>query len=155
MLRHERRLALVAQKAGRHRHCPAGIQHVDHRLAVVRRNLDGRVRPAGGRSADEQRQLETLALHLAGHMHHLVERRRDQAAEADHVRLLRLGAFEDLFAWDHHAHVDDFIVVAGEDDADDVLANVVNVALDRREHDFSLRLDHLASRSHGCLSRLP
>ena len=136
MLRHERRLALVAQKAGRHGHRAAGIEHVDHRLAVVRRNLDGRVRPAGGCSADEQRQLETLALHLAGHVHHLVERRRDQAAEADHVRLLRLGAFEDLFAGDHHPHVDDLVVIAGEHDADDVLADVVNVAFDGGEHDL-------------------
>ena len=148
MLRHELWLALVAQKAGGHRHRAAGIQHMDHRLAVVRRNLDGRVRAAGGRSADEQRQLEALPLHLAGHMHHFVERRRDQAAEPDDVGLFCLGALENLFARDHHAHVDDLVVVAGEHHADDVLADVVNVAFDRGEHDLSLRLDHLASRSH-------
>ena len=80
-------------------------------------------------------------------MHHLVERRRNQTAQADHVRLFRLGAFEDLFARDHHAHVDHFVVVAGEHDADDVLADVVNVALHRGEHDLSLRLDLLPGGS--------
>ena len=45
-------LALVAQQAGGHRHGAAGVEHVHHRLAVVRRDLDRRVRPAGGRAAD-------------------------------------------------------------------------------------------------------
>ena len=83
MLRDERGLAVLAEQAGGHRHGAAGVEHVDDGLAVVRRDLDGGVRAAGGRAADEQRQLEALALHLAGHVHHLVERRRDEAAEAD------------------------------------------------------------------------
>ena len=91
MLRDELCLAVVAEQAGGDRHGAAGVEHVDHRLAVVRRNLDGGVRAAGGGSADEQRQLEVLALHLPGHVHHLVERRRDEAAEADEVGLLRLA----------------------------------------------------------------
>ena len=144
MLRDEGGFAVVAEQAGGHRHGAAGVEHVDDRLAVVRRDLDGGVRAAGGGSADEQRQLEALALHLAGDVHHLVERRRDQAAEADHVGLLGLGALENFFAGDHHAQVDDVVVVAGEHDADDVLADVVNVAFDGGEHDLSLRLDDLA-----------
>ena len=43
MLRDERRLAVVAEKAGRHGHGAAGVEHVDDGLAVVRRDLDGRV----------------------------------------------------------------------------------------------------------------
>ena len=151
MLGHERRLAVVTEEAGGHGHRPAGIQHMDHWLTIVRRNLDGRVRPAGGCAADEQRQPETLPLHLAGHMDHLVKGGRDEAAEADDVRLLRRGAFENPFAGDHHPHVDDLVVVAGQNDADDVLANVVHVALDGCEHDLSLRLDHLAGRSQRSL----
>ena len=80
-------------------------------------------------------------------MHHLVERRSDQATESDHVGLFRLGAFEDLFAGNHYAHVDHLVVVAGEDDPDDVFANVVNVALDGRQYDFSLSFDHFPRRS--------
>src|ERR1035438_5811988 len=136
MLRHERWLALVAQKTGGDGHRPAGIQYVDHWLAVMRRNLNRRMRPARGRPANEQRQLEALTFHLTGHMYHLVERRSDQPAESDHVRLFRLGAFENLFARDHHTHVDHLVVIAGEDDPDDVLANIVNVALDRKSTPF-------------------
>ncbi len=121
---------------------------MDDWLAVVRRDFDGGVTAACGCSADEQRQLETLALHLARHVHHLIERRRDQAAEANHIYLVRLGAFENLFAGDHHPHVDHLVVVAGEDDADDVLADVVNITLHGCEQDFSLGLHHFASRSH-------
>ena len=43
------------------------------------------------------------------------------------------------------------IVVAGKNDADDILADVVNVTLHRCEQDFSLRLDHMAGGSHGRL----
>src|SRR5579862_3220538 len=117
-------------------------------LTVVGRNLDRGVRAACGCPADEQRQFEALTLHLAGDMYHLIERWSDQAAEADHVGLFGLGAFENFFTWDHHAHVDHFIVIACENDADDVLADIVNVTFDRGEHDFSLCLDHLAGGSH-------
>ena len=43
MLRHERWLAVVAQQAGGDGHGAAGVEHVDHGLAVVRRDLDGGV----------------------------------------------------------------------------------------------------------------
>ncbi len=59
-----------------------------------------------------------------------------------------LRALEDLLARDHHAHVDHLVVVAGQHDADDVLADVVHVALHRGEHDLALRLDYLPGRGH-------
>src|ERR1700722_570381 len=108
---------------------------------------------AGGCTPDEQRQLETLTLHFAGYMHHLVQRRCDQSTQANQVRLFRLGTFQDLFARDHDPQVDDLIVVAGEHHANDVLADVVNVAFDRCQHDFSLCLDHFAGRRHRYLLR--
>ena len=151
MLFHERGLAVLAQQAGRHRHRAACIQHVNHGLTVMRRNLHGRVSAACRRPADQQRQLEPLPLHLLGHMHHLVERRRNQPAQPDHVRLLRLGALEDLLARDHHSHVDHLVVVACQHHAHNILANVVNVSLHRRQHDLSLRLHFLAGSDHRLL----
>ena len=155
MLGDEVCLAVVAEQAGGDGHGAAGVEHVDDGLAVVRRDLDGGVGAAGGCSADEQRQLEALALHLLGDVHHLVERRRDEAAEADHVGLLGLGALEDLLAGDHDAEVDDVVVVAGEHDADDVLADVVDVALDGGEDDLALGLDDLAGGLHARPFRPP
>ena len=146
MLRDEGLLAVFAEKAGGDGHGAAGVENVDDGLAVVRRDFDGGVGAAGGGSADEQGQLETLALHLAGDVDHLIERGRDEAAEADEVGLLGFGAFEDFFAGDHDAHVDDVVVVAGEHDADDVLADVVDVAFDGGEDDFALRFDDLRRR---------
>ena len=73
-----------------------------------------------------------------GDVDHLVQRRRDQARQADHVHALFAGGCPDLLARHHHAQVDDLVVVAAEDDADDVLADVVDVALDRG-HERSCR----------------
>src|SRR4029077_3578245 len=126
------------QKAGGYRNGAAGIQHVDHWLAVVWRDLDRGMRAARRPAPQQQRQLETVTLHLARHMHHLIKRRSDQPTEADHVRLFRLGAFEDLFAGDHHPQVDYLIVIAREHNADDILSNIVHVAFDRSEDDFAL-----------------
>ena len=91
--------------------------------------------------------LEAFALHRAGDVHHLVERRRDQAREADHVDLALARLLEDLFAGDHHAQVDDLVVVAGQHDADDVLADVVDVALDGGHQDPAARLVLVRLRS--------
>jgi hypothetical protein len=104
------------------------------------------VRTARGRAADEQRDREPLPLHLARHVGHLVERGRDEAREPDHVGRDLLRLLEDLLARDHDAHVDDLVVVAREHDADDVLADVVHVALHRREHDLALRFLQLSAR---------
>ena len=51
-----------------------------------------------------------------------------------------LARLEDFLARDHDAEVDDLVVVAGEHDADDVLADVVHVALHGGEEDLALRL---------------
>ena len=37
----------------------------------------------------------------------------------------------------HHAEIDDLEIIAAEHDADDVLADVVHVALDRRQQDLA------------------
>src|SRR5215472_663241 len=77
MLRLKGLALLVAEQARRHGHSAACITDVHDRLAVMRCNLDRGVRAAGSCSADEQRNFELLALHLARDVHHLVERRRD------------------------------------------------------------------------------
>jgi hypothetical protein len=40
-------------------------------------------------------------------MHHLVERRRDQAREADDVRILLARRLQNLVRRHHHAEIDD------------------------------------------------
>ena len=65
-----------------------GVEHVDGLTAVGGRDPDGGVLARGRRAADQERQLEPAPLHLLRHLHHLVERRRDQAGEPDRVRAL-------------------------------------------------------------------
>ena len=112
-----------------------GVEHVQRRAAVLRRDPNGRVLLRRRRAADQERQLDPASLHLLRDVHHLVERRRDQAREADDVAVLLERGVEDPVGRDHHAEVDDLVAVAAEDDADDVLADVVHVALDGGEHD--------------------
>ena len=45
---------------------------------------------------------------------------------------------QDLVLRHHHAQIDHLVVVAAEHHADDVLADVVDVALHRRHHDPAL-----------------
>ena len=82
--------------------------------------------------------VEAAPLHLVRGVDHLVERRRDQARQADDVGAELLARVEDPLGRHHHAEVVHLVVVAAEHDADDVLADVVHVALDRREHDRAL-----------------
>ena len=121
---------VLRQQAPGHAHGPGGVLHMDHGLRVVGLDLHRGVQLGGGRAADQQRDGEALALHLLGHVDHLVQRGGDEAGQADDVDLdlPRLG--EDLLGRDHDAHVDHVVVVALEHHADDVLADVVHVALD-------------------------
>ena len=77
-------------------------------------------------------------LHLAAHVDHLLERGRDEAGEADHVRLALARRLQDLVGGHHHPEVDHLVVVAAQHHAHDVLADVVDVALDRGHHDPAL-----------------
>src|ERR1700722_15195020 len=154
ILSHEGSLIFVTQKAGGHRHGAARIEHVDDRLAVVRSDLHGGVSASCRGSTDEQRQLKTLTLHFTCHVHHFIKRGGNKTAESDHVGLLRLGAFKNLFAGDHYPQVDYVVIVASEDHSDDILANVVNISLDRSEQDLALRLNDFARRNHRRLLSL-
>ena len=80
--------ALVAEQARDDVHGTRRVEHVDDGPAVLVRDLHRGVLRTGRRAADEQRHREPAPLHLARHEHHLVERRRDQSAEADDVHLL-------------------------------------------------------------------
>ena len=81
-----------------------------------------------------------MALHFFSDMGHLVERRCDEPAEADHIDLLLLRGGQDFFARNHDAEVNHFVIVATKHDANDVLSDVVHVAFDGGHKDASLRL---------------
>ncbi len=138
------------RRCGGHR--PGRVLDPHHGAVVLLVDLDRGVGARGGRTADEERDLEAQALHLRGEVDHLVQRRRDQAGQADDVGAVLLRRVEDLLGRDHHAEVDHLVVVALQDDADDVLADVVDVALDRRHDDRAVGV--LLGRERGVLGLL-
>ena len=85
----ERRPLLRVEQARHDVHHARRVEDVHRRPAVLRRDLHGRVLPARRGAADEERHLHPAPLHLAGHEHHLVERRRDEAAQARRSRPAR------------------------------------------------------------------
>ena len=97
------------------------------------------MRPAGRGTADHERDGESLTLHFLRNMDHLVERWRDEAGEADDVAIFFLRGGEDFFARNHHSHVDDFVIVAGQNDANDVFADIVDIAFHRGHENAALR----------------
>ena len=94
--------------------------------------------PARRRTADQQRQRHPSPAHFLRDEHHLVERRRDETAQAHEVGVLVDGGLQDLVGRHHHAEIDDLVAVAAEHDADDVLPDVVHVPFDRRQHNLAL-----------------
>ena len=65
--------------------------------------------------------------------------------------LFRRGGVQDRGRGHHHAEVDDLVVVAAEHHADDVLADVVHVALDGGEHHLAVAAGPRGGRRGGLL----
>src|SRR6202022_2272229 len=65
-------------------------------LGIIWMNLDRGMDPARRRAANQERQIETFALHLGGDKAHLVERWRDETRKADRVHLFRSRGGENL-----------------------------------------------------------
>ena len=108
---------------------------MDHLAGIARGDFYGRMLGAGRGAADQERNVHAQPLHFTGDVNHLFEAGGNQPAEPDHIGLVFAGRLQDLLAGDHHAQVDDLVIVAAQHDADDVLADVVHVALDGGQDD--------------------
>ena len=124
---------LIGEQRSCHWHRARGIEHMDDWAGVERSDFDGGMGGAGGGAAEEQRDAafgEPAFFHFACDVGHFVEGRCDQPAEADHIGADFDGFIEDFVTGDHDAEVGYFVAVAGEDDAYDVFADVVDVTFD-------------------------
>ena len=121
---------------------------MDDARGILRRDLDRRMGGARRGAADQQRDREALAGHFLRHMHHFVERRRDEPGEADDVYLLLLGSSQYLVTGNHDPQVDHIVVVARQYHPDDVLADVVHIALHRRDEEAAVGLGGGTLRRH-------
>ena len=71
-------------------------------------------------------------------MHHFVQRWCDQSGESDDIGAEFCSLVQNGFSGDHDAEIFNVVAVACEYDADDVLADIVYVALDGCEQDLAL-----------------
>ena len=132
---------VLAQQVRRHAHGARGIGDIDGlAAAVIGIDLDRRMHAAGRGAADQQRNVEALALHL-GWRHGTISS-SDGVIRPDRPMMLRLvlaRRIENFLRRRHHAQIDHFIAVALQHHADDVLADVVHIALHRRHDDAAGR----------------
>ena len=119
----------------------AGVEDVDHRAFIGRVDAERGVRLAGGRAADQQRQSSCRARCISPAT--VTISSSDGVIRPDRPimsALFSFAAFKDVLPRHHHAEVDHLEAVALQDHADDVLADVVDVALDGRHDDPALAL---------------
>src|SRR5437763_8539605 len=106
------------------------------------------ITPGQRRAAEHDRHGEALPAHLLEVLAHYDRRFDEQPRHADGVRLVGDGGFEDRGYRLLDPEIDDPIAVVGQDDVDEVLADVVDIAAHRRQDDraFFLALDPLHVR---------
>ena len=134
------RLLIRRQKRGHNPHRAAGIRHID-RLAcrIIGVDFHRRMHTAGRRPADQQRNIHARAFHFRRDMDHFIQRRGDQAGQADDIHILSLGDLKDFRSRHHHAQINDVVIVAGQHDAHDILADVMHIAFDRGHQHLARR----------------
>ena len=82
------------QQPGGYGYTSACIQHMHHAIIVFRCYFHRGMHPACGSAANQQGLLHAAAFHFLSHMHHFVERWRNQAAQANYIYLLFLCRIE-------------------------------------------------------------
>ena len=123
---------VVVEQVRHDSHDARGVQDVQGRLAVRGGDLDRRVLARGRRSSDQEGQSRPRRSISFATSDHLVQGRRDRPREPDQVAPLLDRGVQDPVRVHHDTEVDHLVVVAAEDDPDDVLPDVVDVALHGR-----------------------
>ena len=128
-----------------------GVLAVEDAPVVVLAELALHVGPGQRRAPEEHGHLGVAEVaHHREVLAHDQRRLHEQPAHPERVGLVLLDRGEHLVDPDLDPEVDDVVAVVREDDVDEVLADVVDVALHRREHDGALAP---ASRTAPCAAR--
>ena len=68
---------------------------------------------------------------------HFFERWRNETGKAQYICFVLNGCLDDHIFGNHHAEVHHFVAVTGHNHGDDVFADIVHVALDGGDDDFT------------------
>ena len=88
-------------------------------------------------ASDNQRNIKFAFFQHGSNRLHLCKRRSDKTAQADGVSIVFFGGGDDFFSFNHHTEVDDFVIIAAQNDTDYIFADIVDVAFDGGKHDGS------------------
>ncbi len=115
-----------------------GVVRVAYELAVGGGDLGSREARRQRRAADQHRAADAGGPQVLGRHHHLLRGLDQQPREPDQVRAVLAMGLDQVLGRHLDAQVDDAEAVVAEDDLDQVLPDVVHVALDGGEHDRPL-----------------
>ena len=124
----------VAQALLRQHRAGGRIRRVED-MVVQRGQFHRRMQGGRGGAADEKRRVQPAGRHFAAQFLHLEQGRGDEPAHADQGGVALFRGLQDGFLVDHHTQVHHLEAVAPQDDARDVLADVVDIALHCRVDD--------------------
>ena len=130
------------QQFGRNQRVLRSIQYMNDRIVIMRSDLNGRMQLRSRGAAHHYGNAQAGFLHLVRHMHHLFERRRDQTGKTDQVGLFFDCLFYNHVCRNHHSQIDHLIIIASQDDRNNILSNVMHVTFHCRKQNLS------------CLSRI-
>mmetsp|Transcript_910 Transcript_910/g.1843 ORF Transcript_910/g.1843 Transcript_910/m.1843 type:complete len:236 (+) Transcript_910:1029-1736(+) len=116
------------------------VKNVNHRMivsGVVWRDFDSGVHLGSSGSSNQKRLFEASLGQLFRDHNHLVKRWSNESRETDDVNIILFRFLQDQFTRAHDTNVVDFEVVATENNCNDILANIMNVALYCGHQDFA------------------
>ncbi len=126
--------ALGIEEAPHEARSEGGVGHVGDRPRVCGSDAHGSVHRVGRRPTYEEGDLHPSLFHQGCDARHFLEGGGYQPRKPHHVGFALDCRVEYFFGGHHDAQVDDLVVIAGQDHGDNVLADVVDVALYGRDH---------------------
>ena len=119
----------VGQRQPGHR-----VGGVGHQAGVFRGDAQAGKAVGQGGAAHQHRHADALLPEIAHRFHHHLRRFHQQARQADDVGLMLPRRCDEFLGRHLDAQIDDPVAVVGKDDFHQILADVVHIALDGRQH---------------------
>src|SRR6056297_357607 len=87
-------------------------------------------------TSNQKRCFKSTVFHLFSNVNHLIERWSNESAEANYVYIVFFGCGQNFISRIHHTQINNLIVIAAQYNRDNILSDVVNVALYRSQQNF-------------------